>query len=69
VGAQHAAPRSTLQRQGQHWRNFFQRVLDHLVRLCKAGAPFVEKISHQYTDKDLIVLAVNVGESKKIVKK
>jgi thiol-disulfide isomerase/thioredoxin len=36
---------------------------------CKAEAPFVEKISHQYTDKDLIVLAVNVGESKKTVKK
>lgn len=35
---------------------------------CKAEAPFVEKISHQYTDKDLIV-AVNVGESKKTVKK
>ena len=36
---------------------------------CKAEAPFVERISHQYTDKDLIVLAVNVGESKKTVKK
>jgi thiol-disulfide isomerase/thioredoxin len=36
---------------------------------CKAEAPFVEKLSHQYTDKDLIVLAVNVGESKKTVKK
>jgi thiol-disulfide isomerase/thioredoxin len=36
---------------------------------CKAEAPFVEKISHQYTDKDLIVLAVNVGESRKTVKK
>jgi thiol-disulfide isomerase/thioredoxin len=36
---------------------------------CKAEAPFVEKISYQYTDKDLIVLAVNVGESRKTVKK
>jgi len=36
---------------------------------CKAETPFVEKVSHQYTDKDLIVLAVNVGESKKTVKK
>jgi thiol-disulfide isomerase/thioredoxin len=36
---------------------------------CKAEAGFVEKISHQYTDKDLIVLAINVGESKKTVKK
>jgi hypothetical protein len=32
-------------------------------------APFVEKISHEFTDKDLLVLAVNVGESKKVVKK
>src|SRR5712664_2744218 len=36
---------------------------------CKAEAALVEKISHEYTDKDLIVLAVNVGESKKTVKK
>src|SRR5882757_8832237 len=36
---------------------------------CKAEAPFVERISRQYSDKDLIVLAVNVGESKKTVKK
>ena len=36
---------------------------------CKAEAGFVEKISHEYTDKDLIVLAINVGESKKTVKK
>ena len=36
---------------------------------CKAEAPFVEKISHEYSDKDLIVLAINVGESKKVVKK
>jgi len=36
---------------------------------CKAEAAVVEKISHEYTDKDLIVLAVNVGESKKTVKK
>ena len=36
---------------------------------CKAEAPFVEKLSREYTDKDLIVLAVNVGESKKTVKK
>ncbi|SRR5258706_9666243 len=36
---------------------------------CKAEAAIVEKISHEYSDKDLIVLAVNVGESKKTVKK
>src|SRR6266852_5801531 len=36
---------------------------------CKAEAPFVEKISHEYTDKDLLVLAIDVGESKKTVKK
>jgi thiol-disulfide isomerase/thioredoxin len=36
---------------------------------CRAEAPFVEKISHEYTEKDFIVLAVNVGESRKTVKK
>jgi thiol-disulfide isomerase/thioredoxin len=36
---------------------------------CKDEAPFVEKITHEFTDKDLLVLAINVGESKKIVKK
>src|SRR6266481_2572510 len=36
---------------------------------CKAEAPFVEKLSREYSDKDLIVLAVNVGESKKSVNK
>jgi thiol-disulfide isomerase/thioredoxin len=36
---------------------------------CKTEAPFVEKISHEFSDKDLLVLAVNVGESKKVVKK
>jgi thiol-disulfide isomerase/thioredoxin len=36
---------------------------------CRAEVPFVEKITHDYTDKDLLVLAVNVGESKKTVKK
>jgi thiol-disulfide isomerase/thioredoxin len=36
---------------------------------CKEEAPFVEKISREFTDKDLIVLAINVGESKKTVKK
>jgi thiol-disulfide isomerase/thioredoxin len=36
---------------------------------CRAEAPFVEKISHEYTEKDFIVLAINVGESRKTVKK
>ena len=36
---------------------------------CKEEAPLVEKISHEFTDKDLLVLAINVGESKKTVKK
>ena len=36
---------------------------------CKAEAALVEKISHEYTDKDLLVLAIDVGESKKTVKK
>jgi thiol-disulfide isomerase/thioredoxin len=36
---------------------------------CRAEAPFVEKINHEYTEKDFIVLAINVGESRKTVKK
>jgi len=36
---------------------------------CKQEAPFVEKISHEFSDKELTVLAINVGESKKTVKK
>jgi thiol-disulfide isomerase/thioredoxin len=36
---------------------------------CLDEAPFVDKIHHDFSDKGLIVLAVNVGESKKVVKK
>ena len=36
---------------------------------CRAEAPLVEKINHEYADKDLMVLAINVGESRKTVKK
>jgi len=36
---------------------------------CRAEAPLVEKISHEYTGKDFIVLAINVGESRKTVEK
>ena len=36
---------------------------------CKEEAPLVEKISHEFSDKDFLVLAINVGESKKTVKK
>lgn len=36
---------------------------------CADEAPFVDKIGKEYADKGLIVLAVNVGESKKVVKK
>ncbi len=36
---------------------------------CAVEAPLVEKINREFTGKDLIVLAVNVGESKKTVKK
>lgn len=36
---------------------------------CAVEAPFVEKINREFAGKDLIVLAVNVGESKKTVKK
>jgi thiol-disulfide isomerase/thioredoxin len=36
---------------------------------CAVEAPFVDKINHEFAGKDLLVLAVNVGESKKTVKK
>ena len=36
---------------------------------CRAEAPLVEKISHEYAEKDFIVLAISVGESRKTVKK
>jgi thiol-disulfide isomerase/thioredoxin len=36
---------------------------------CFEEAPFVDKINQEYGDKGLIVLAVNVAESKKTVKK
>jgi thiol-disulfide isomerase/thioredoxin len=36
---------------------------------CREEVPLVEKLSREYTEKDLIVLAVNVGESRKTVKK
>jgi thiol-disulfide isomerase/thioredoxin len=36
---------------------------------CADEAPFVDKIGKEYASKGLVVLAVNVGESKKTVKK
>src|SRR6266852_5813564 len=36
---------------------------------CVAEAPFVDKIIQEYGDKGLVVLAVDVAESKKTVKK
>jgi thiol-disulfide isomerase/thioredoxin len=36
---------------------------------CFTEAPFVDKINHEYGDKGLLVLTINVGESKKTVKK
>src|SRR5260370_2257075 len=36
---------------------------------CVAEAPFVDQINREYGDKGLVVLAVNVAESKKTVKK
>lgn len=36
---------------------------------CFTEAPFVDKINHEYGDKGLVVLTINVGESKKTVKK
>jgi thiol-disulfide isomerase/thioredoxin len=36
---------------------------------CLDEAPFVDKISREFADKGLLVLAVNVGESRKTVRK
>jgi thiol-disulfide isomerase/thioredoxin len=36
---------------------------------CFNEAPFVDKINNEYGNKGLIVLSVNVGESRKTVKK
>ena len=36
---------------------------------CVGEAPFVDQVAQEFKDKGLIVLAVNVGESKKTVKK
>jgi thiol-disulfide isomerase/thioredoxin len=36
---------------------------------CADEAPFVDQIGKEYAGKGLVVLAVNVGESKKTVKK
>ena len=36
---------------------------------CVGEAPFVDQFAQEYKDKGFIVLAVNVGESKKTVKK
>jgi thiol-disulfide isomerase/thioredoxin len=36
---------------------------------CFTEAPYVEKLNKEYGDKGLLVLTINVGESKKTVKK
>ncbi|HJZ64289.1 MAG TPA: TlpA disulfide reductase family protein [Candidatus Acidoferrum sp.] len=38
-------------------------------KYCDAEAGYVDKLDKEYRDKGLIVLAINVGESKKLVKK
>jgi len=38
-------------------------------KFCVAEADYVDKLDKEYRDKGLIVLAINVGESKKLVKK
>jgi thiol-disulfide isomerase/thioredoxin len=38
-------------------------------KFCADEAPFVDKLGHELADKGLVVLAINVGESKKTVKK
>src|SRR5437870_12075515 len=36
---------------------------------CENERPFVERLNEEFGDKGLIILAVNVGEGKKTVKK
>src|SRR5207237_5601188 len=36
---------------------------------CEHERPFVERLNEEFGDKGLIILAVNVGEGKKMVKK
>jgi len=36
---------------------------------CEVELPFVERLNEEFGNKGLVVLAVNVGESKKTVKK
>ncbi len=36
---------------------------------CRADAPFVDKLVHEFQDQGLEVLAVDIGESKKMVTK
>jgi thiol-disulfide isomerase/thioredoxin len=38
-------------------------------KFCVDEAPFVDKVGQELADKGLVVLAINVGESKKTVKK
>jgi thiol-disulfide isomerase/thioredoxin len=38
-------------------------------KFCVDEAPFVDKLGQELADKGLVVLAINVGESKKTVKK
>jgi thiol-disulfide isomerase/thioredoxin len=38
-------------------------------KFCVDEAPFVDKIGHELADKGLVLLAINVGESKKTVKR
>jgi len=38
-------------------------------KYCVAEADYVDKLDKEYRDKGLIVLAINVGEPKKLVKK
>ena len=38
-------------------------------KYCDEEAGFVDKLDKEYRDKGLIVLAINVGESKKVVRK
>jgi thiol-disulfide isomerase/thioredoxin len=38
-------------------------------KFCVEEAPFVDKLAHELADQGLVVLAIDVGESKKTVRK
>ena len=44
-------------------------ILDNLVPYCRREQPLVDRLDQEFRDRGLVVLAVDVNESKKTVKK